>query len=171
MPTNLDFLSVVDKMMAASKLVAVPDSPPEWSKAWSEREPQAKLPLVIDGEVGLAQLLVVGRPDSPDLQFRLGILMFGCICRLDYTDEWHANSYAEGSDGLPPLVKGPHYHSWPRNRRFFRGLTAAPALRNAEPFEMMPSFDSALRWFCAETNILPLPHDHRIQLPLRTRLI
>jgi hypothetical protein len=166
-----DLVTLVDRIMAAPKRIAGADVPPKWGDVWYGREPQAKLPLEVDGEIGIAQLLVVGLPNAPGLQFRLGILMSGCVCRLDYTDETHANSFAIAEDGLPPIVRGPHYHSWQRNRRFFRGLTTAPQLHNAEPFIIGPSFDSTLRWFCAETNIQSLPSTHRIQLPLRDRLL
>jgi hypothetical protein len=104
--------------MAASKRVVNADVPPQWSDGWYGEEPAAKLPLEIDGELGAARLLIVGMPDAPGLQFRLGILMLGCVCRVDFTDETHLNSHAVVGDNLPRIVRGPHYHSWEQNRRF-----------------------------------------------------
>lgn len=164
-------LNFVDSVMAARKRVVGADVPPKWGDGWYGEEPVAKFPLEIDGEIGAAQLLVVGLPDAPGLQFRLGILVPACVCRLDHTDETHLNSHSIPGDDVPRIVRGHHYHSWLKNRRFFRGLLTAPHLHNAESYIGGPGFDSTLRWFCAETNIEPLPHDHRIQLPLKTRLL
>jgi hypothetical protein len=83
-------------------------------------EVETKYPLEVDGELRGAQLMIVGFPREPDLKFRLGILFPAMICRLDYTDETHMNS-VNGFllDTVPSQVVGPHYHSWPLNRRFF----------------------------------------------------
>ncbi len=167
-------LNRVDHVIAARKRIVNSDAPPVWGHTWNTSlgdELVARYPLAVEDEIVGAQFLLVGMPNAPGTQFRLGILMHGCVCRLDCTDETHANSPALAGDDVPPIVSGPHYHSWDKNRRFFRGLSTAPQLRNAAPYVGAISFDSALRWFCAETNIEPLPHDHRLQLPLRTRLI
>jgi len=110
--------------------------------------------------------MVVCFPRQPDLKFRLSILFGGAICRLDYTDETHPNAFAEPLERLPPIVRGPHYHSWPANRRFFRGVTVPPKLHNGIPFGMHArSFDAVLRWFCSDTKIDQPPANHRIELP------
>jgi hypothetical protein len=117
-------------------------------------------------------------PRERDLKFRLGILFPAMICRLDYADETHTNSI----DGVllravPYAVQGPHYHSWPLNRRFFRGVTLPQTLLDAGPYDAGPynepgrTFDAILRWFCADTNIETLPPDHLISLPVPELLL
>ena len=97
----------------------------------------------------------VGFPYQRDLKFRLGILFPAMVCRLDYTDETHANSADGVAKGLvPAMVQGPHYHSWSLNRRFFKWVTKPPKLHDAAPYtEAGKTFDAVLRWFCADTNI------------------
>jgi hypothetical protein len=77
-----------------------------------------------------AQLMVVCLPRERNLKFRLGILAM--ICHLDYTDETHPNSISEFLlRAVPYVVTGPHYHSLPLNRRFFRGITAPQTLHDS----------------------------------------
>ncbi len=55
-------------MMSAPKFVAAVEVPPEWSSARAGREPQAKLPLEIDGEIDSRSWR--GRmPDAPGFNF------------------------------------------------------------------------------------------------------
>ena len=126
-----------------------------------------KYPLEVGGELPGAQLMVVGFPRERGLKFRVGILFPTMIRRLDYTDETHTNSqYGIATMGLPDVVVGPHCHSWPLNRRFFRGVTVPPKLHDAIPYgEPGRSFDATLRWFCADTNIEALPANHAIGRP------
>jgi hypothetical protein len=113
---------------------------------------------------------VIALPNAPNMQFRLCLIASTSICRLDFTDETHANPYG-GIEGLPPLVDGPHCHSWRVNRRFFHNSQAPIRLYNAEAYTgPTTSFDNILRWFCADIHAESLPHDHRIQLPLRDQL-
>ena len=117
--------------------------------------------------------MVVAFPHQRELKFRLGIQFPGMICRLDFTAETHPNTLDGIKVGLvPPIVTGPHYHSWPINRRFFRGVTKPPELHDAVPYrEAGRTFDAVLRWFCTDTNIDSLPPGHRIAMPPRELLL
>src|ERR1700730_19037151 len=125
--------------MAARKCIVGHDSAPQWGPGFSAYEAVMKYPLEIENELRGAQLMVVGFPRERDLKFRLGILFPAMICRLDYADETHTNSI----DGVllravPYAVQGPHYHSWPLNRRFFRGVTLPQTLLDAGPYDAGP---------------------------------
>ena len=124
-------------------------------------------PLEVGGELLGAQLMILCFPQERSLKFRLGLLYGGMVCRLDYTDETHPNTLGGQAEfGLPPVVIGPHYHAWPLNRRFFHGVTKAPKLHDACPYnEPGRTFDAVLRWFCRDTGIESLPANHRIALP------
>jgi hypothetical protein len=117
--------------------------------------------------------MIVGFPREPALKFRLGILFPAMICRLDFTDETHQNSLGGFLTRTVPLhVTGPHYHSWPINRRFFRGVTVPPRLHDALPYSGSGrTFDAVLRWLCADTKIDSLPPSHSILLPIRDTLL
>ncbi len=172
MATAADLVSAIDTFMAAQKRIVGADQPYSWSDGYSRHERVARFPLEVEGELTGAHLMVVGFPDTAALKFRFGLCFKSAICRLDYTDEFHPNSLFAAEDGLPPSVTGPHYHAWPINRRFFRGVSSAPELRNAVPF-LAPArtFDSILRWFCEDTRICGLPPSHLIELPPRERLL
>ena len=88
------------------------------------------------------------------------------ISRLDYTDETNPNSISGFLlRAIPYVVTGPHCHSSPLNRRFFRGITAPQTLHDAVPYnEPRRTFDAILRWFCAGTNIESLPPGPLISL-------
>jgi hypothetical protein len=173
MATLPNILAAINAFMAERKRIVGYDVAPLWGPGFTPYERVMKYPLEVQGEQRGAQLMVVGFPNQPGLKFRLGILFPGMICRLDYTDETHPNSLDGVQAGLvPPIVAGPHYHSWPVNRRFFRGVTKAPELHDAVPYsEHTRTFDAALRWFCADTNIQSLPPAHLIALPPRERLL
>lgn len=166
MATIADLTAAVDGFMAAPKRLVGYDAIPQWGPAFSPFETAAKYPLEVAGELRGASLMVVGFPRERDLKFRLGILFPAMVCRLDYTDETHGNSASGVLDGaVPATVIGPHYHSWPLNRRFFRGMVRPPELHDAVPYrEPGRTFDAILRWFCTDTNIEPLPPNHRIEL-------
>jgi hypothetical protein len=167
-----DIVSAINDFMATPKAVLGVEGQPVWAPGWTEHERVMHYPIEVGGEFRGAQLMVVAFPRAPDLKFRLGILFPAMIARLDFTDETHPNSMGAVMDGLPSFVTGPHYHSWRVNSRFFHGVTKPPKLHNAEPFiEPVHSFDAALRWFCADTNINGLPANHRIELPPRMDLL
>lgn len=167
MATRLDLIAAIDGFMAAPKVILGHRNPPPWAPGWHREECVMRFPLEVGGELGGAQLELVGFPFQRDLKFRLGILFPGMVCRLDYTDETHGNTATAVAAGLvPATVTGPHYHSWALNRRFFKGVTKAPRLLDATPYPGAGrSFDAILRWFCTDTNIESLPPDHRIELP------
>jgi hypothetical protein len=163
-----DIAAAIDAFMAAPKRIVGHGAVPQWGPGFSVHERVMKYPLEIGGELRGAQLMVVGFPRERDLKFRLGILFPAMICRLDYTDETHVNSPSGVLwHGVPYQVTGPHYHSWPLNRRFFRGVTVPPKLHDAVPYnEPGRTFDAILRWFCADTNIESVPPSHQISLPI-----
>ena len=161
-----DFVALYDAVMAAPKRIRGTNSPPVWGPGFTPHERQMLYPLEIGGELSGSQLMVICFPRERGLKFRLGILHGGLICRLDYTDETHPNSLGGQASGLPPVVTGPHYHSWPLNRRFFHGATKPSRLHDAAPYDGSGrSFDAVLRWFCADTMIRSPPANHRIELP------
>lgn len=171
MATLAETLEAIDAYMASPKRIVGHDMKASWSPGFSRHEAQTKYPLEVLGELR-GQLMVVGFPYQRELKFRLAILFPGPTCRLDYTDETHPNSLGGTDRGLPPFVKGPHYHSWPLNRRFFKGATKPPELHDAAPYtESGRTFDAVLRWFCADTNIESLPPTHRIELPPTEQLL
>lgn len=172
MATVADLVAAVDAFMAASKRIVGYEVAPTWGPGRSPLEREMKYPIEVEGEQR-AQLMIVAFPREPELKFRLGILLPAMICRIDHTDESHNNTLTGFVTGAVPLVvRGPHYHSWPLNRRFFRGATVSPELHDAAPLNNSGrSFDAVLRWFCTDTNIDPLPPDHRIVLPRRDQLL
>jgi len=172
MATRAQLLDAVTAFVAAEKMIAGSDMGYQWGPGYSPGEAAAKFPLEVNGELlEGARLEVVGFPEAVDLKFRLSLCFNAAICRLDYTDETHFNTFRLEGEGVPFSVQGPHYHSWPLNRRFFIGASSAPKLHNAVLFTAGTNFDSILRWFCAEVNIAQPPGGHLIGLPPRERLL
>lgn len=171
MATPQEIVAAIDAYMATPKRIAGYDMAASWGPGYSQYEVVTKYPLEIQGELR-GQLMIVAFPLQREVKFRLEILFPAPVCRLDYTDETHPNSLDAFTSGLPPFVKGPHYHSWPLNRRFFKGVTKPPKLHDAAPYiEAGRTFDAVLRWFCADTRIDSLPPDHRIALPTTELLV
>lgn len=173
MRTRDELVAAIDSFMAARKRVVRPNAQGAWMKGFAPDEFEMKWPLEVAGEqLPDAYLKVVGYPrERGSLVFRLMILCPAAVCRLDHTDENHANP-AGPIDGVPPFVEGPHYHSWPINRRFFWASDHPVRLANAVPFDGAGrSFDAILRWFCDSNNIEPLPPEHLIELPRMERLL
>ena len=172
MPTHADLLVAIDAFMNAPKRILGTDVAPTWGPGFTSHEREMKYPIEVDGEASGAKLMIVSFPMASALKFRLGLTLPAMACRLDYTDETHPNSLEGIKAGLPPVVTGPHYHSWTLNRRFFRGSLTPPKLHDAVPFLIQAhTFDAILRWFCSDVQIDGLPPDHRIALPRRDRLI
>jgi hypothetical protein len=168
-----DLVQAIDAFLATPKRILGHDSASQWAPGFSAHERVIRYPLEIAGELRGSHLMVVGFPRELGLKFRVGILFPGMICRLDYTDETHVNSLSGVAAGTVPLeVTGPHYHSWPLNKRFFKGVTKPPELHDAVAYEEPGrTFDAILRWFCTDTNIESLPPNHRILLPVRDLLV
>jgi hypothetical protein len=167
-----DLAAAIGAFVAAPKRIHGASQPYQWLQGYSQHERHVAFPIEVNGELPQgARLLVVGFPQSRQLKFRLSLCFSAAICRLDYTDETHPNTLRMERDGIPAVVTGPHYHSWPLNKRFFRGAARPPDLHNASTFSMQSGFDSILRWFCHETNIEQLDGGHFIQLPPRDRLL
>jgi hypothetical protein len=168
MATRAEKVAQIDAFMAARKQIVSPHTQGTWQKAHSPNERQLKWPLAIDGVIHPGSgLLIVGDPTRKDrLFFRLAVLCPAAVCRLDFTDETHANSAKAPAEGIPAIIRGEHYHSWGINRRFFRDFDHPVEIRNAVPYEGAGrTFDSILRWFCEDTHIDPLEPDHQLALP------
>jgi hypothetical protein len=165
-------MATLDEFMAETKVIRGVEAGYSWKPGYTPHEVVADFPLEVAGEMHGAKLSVVGFPRATELKFRLMVCFNAAICRLDYTDETHPNTLVEPFDLLKPLVDGPHYHSWPLNRRFFRGVTTANKLHLAEEFtNSARTFDSILRWFCSDTKIVGLPPNHMIHLPRPDRFL
>jgi hypothetical protein len=172
MTAPADIASAVDRFLSTEKRAVGVEQPIAWVPGFNDHEMVIYVPLEIDGEQTGSKLMIVGFPLAESLKFRIGVLFPGAVCRLDFTDETHSNSLAIGVDGIPGIVRGPHYHSWALNRRFCRGTNLPTKLHNADIFNLGPrTFDSILRWFCSDVGIAGLPTTHRIELPARDRLL
>jgi hypothetical protein len=172
LPTAKELIEAVEGFLRARKSIHGADEPYTWGPGYSQFERKTSFPIEINGELPRpARLEIIGFPSATFLKFRL-VLCYNCaVCRLDYTDETHANTRATRADAIEPSVTGPHFHSWELNRRFLKGASTAFELHNAEPFSMTASFDSILRWFCQKTNIDSLGGNHLIELPRRDTLL
>jgi hypothetical protein len=167
-----DVAIAVDGFLATPKSIVGANTPLPWAQGYSPNERVVRYPLEMNGELTGAQLMIVGFPEARILKFRLGILFPGNVCRLDFTDETHANTSRLPEDNIPAIVSGPHYHSWRINRRFCRGRSLPLRLYNAESFvSEARTFDAILRWFCADNQVQGLPPGHLIELPRPERLL
>lgn len=172
MVTRAERIAAINEFMVAPKRVVRPESVGEWRLGGAnDDEREIQWPLEIDGEhVPDAFLKIVGWVRDRT-HFRLMVLHSVAICRLDYTDEIHTNPPPH-LNRVPPLVAGPHYHSWLINRDFFLQHDPPVRLLNALPYDGGgQSFDAILRWFCDDVNIEPLPPAHRIELPRLEQLL
>lgn len=163
----------IDAFIAARKRIVSADFQSRWEETRIPDERIMKWPLECDGEVlPGAMFAITGNPRRRDILFaRLHIFCPATVCRLDYTDETHPNTLSGQAMGLPPLVEGPHYHSWRLNRRFFNDFGEPTRLLDAESFTgNYQTLDAILRWFCADLNIDQPPPGHRIELPRLERL-
>jgi hypothetical protein len=172
MTTAADLQAAADNFCRSRKIIRGADTGYTWRNGYNPNERQVDFPIEIDGEMpDGARLLLVGFPQAGAMKFRISLCYNAALCRLDYTDETHPNTLRKQEDNIPPIVTGPHYHSWRINKRFFKGASKAPELHSAEPFTMNASFDSIFRWFCHDTNIDQPSAGHLIELPPRDRLI
>lgn len=164
-------IAQLEAFMAAPKAIAAPHHQGDWKLTHNPGELQMSWPLEYAGEIQPhASLTVVGRTDRYDF-FRIMVLCPFGVARLDCTTETHTNSLCGHLEGLPMLVSGPHYHSWPLNKRFFKSMKDCSKLPDAVEFDVAGrNFDSTLRWFCHDNNIEPLPASHVIELPVRENL-
>jgi hypothetical protein len=172
MTGNNELLNAIEAFLQAPKTIVGVGEPFNWVAGYNQYEKRAVFPLEVAGELPPpARLEIVGFPQMAG-QFRITLCYNAAICRLDHTAEApHINSEAIQEDEVPYSVEGHHIHPWSKNRRFFKGASIAPRLHNAIPFVSQGSFDSNLRWFCAQHNIEQPPRGHLIALPARDILI
>lgn len=146
------FIAAVDALMGAPKTLQGVMNP-RWQESRDAYAIRLKLPIQVGDEMTGQFLMIDAFPDRQHLQFTIALLVEGrAVCRLDYDPEViHDNGWA---DGLPGMVKGPHWHSWEVNRDAFRKLSSHPVrLQRAIPFTQARAFDACLRWYCQERNI------------------
>jgi hypothetical protein len=136
MPEPHPGVATIDAFMDAEKRLLGADGPLLWGPGRNINERVLRLPIEVNGELLGQSLAITGFPRERRLKFRIGIIFPPAICRIDYADnERHPNSLARPLDYVPPFVRGPHYHSWRANRRFFSAPTTPIRLRNAEPLQ------------------------------------
>jgi hypothetical protein len=163
-------VETIDAFMAAQKHAMGADDLLAWQPGRNTNERVLRLPLEVDGEQHGQTLLIKGFPRERGLKFRIGINFPPAICRVDFANEIHPNSKSEPLDYVP-RIEGPHYHSWPANRRFFTAPRTPLRLHNAIDLGTPGRiFDAVLRWFCEDVRI-QLPANHTIELPRQETLL
>lgn len=174
MASAKDFIAAADGFLATPKRLIGSTTPQDWQEGRSSGEGALtlKFPIEINGEQDVRhKLALTAYPNDEDLRFHIALIFQFAIFRLDF----HSSAQHGNIDAvrlrlpLPGTVSGPHYHPWDYNKRLIRNVSEAFKLTIAVPLdENIRQFDSALRWFCAETNIELA--NHEIQLPPRTGL-
>lgn len=170
MPTREEFVAEVDAFLLARKTLAGIEVPGHWQPGRDNVWQRLRLPVEVDGtQEGHRALDIEFDPTSQNMVFTINLLCHACISRLDFDSTGgHTNNFLIEADNVSMIVSGSHFHRWAYNRRFADGSKRLITLNNAEAIpQTIHSFDSALRWFCDETNI-ELPHGHWIELPPRT---
>lgn len=170
MPTKDQFIKEVDGLLSVVKTLAGAEHV-AWQDGRNEDEPCIKIPIEVEGVQYGTELLIVAYPLEPG-KFSIVLIHYIAVCRLDIVDESEIHSNPLDALGLAnmTLIRGPHFHSWPINRRLIESATKAQRLRMAEPYEGSKKLMAALRWFCGQTNIL-VPHGVSIELPDAKRLL
>lgn len=159
---------LIDGLLAACKTIG---GKPDWQDTYNN-EARLIMPLAIDGVSCNADLKIISYPIDGHSKYRIMLCAPKCIWRVDYvTGEPHVNSFNRPIDLVEAYINGPHYHSWPDNRKFATHSSLPDRLENARILPAgLQSFDSTLRWFCGKTNI-DQPPTGLIVLPSRTRLL
>jgi hypothetical protein len=170
MPRKAFSLPELDAFMAAQKRIVNPHVQTVWVPHHIAGEKIMSWLLEIGGEIHPHARIAVTASLIPRdaMFFRLQVLCPMALCRLDHTDEFHPNPLTCDVPGLPNSVEGLHLHPWVPNRRYFEvpPHSGAVELRIAVPFEEpVQSFGNALRWFCNQARIEPLPPNHVVELP------
>ncbi|ALR08231.2 hypothetical protein XFFB_02065 [Xylella fastidiosa] len=168
MAQNSDFIKAVDAFMQAPKILHG-TSKPVWESARNIYAARMKLPIEVAGELHGPHINIDAYPDHRPRKFTIGILFADrFVCRLDYDPgATHSNKWRSG---LPPFVKGPHWHSWELNRKeFIKPDPHFPRLPYAIGFTKARHFDSCLRWYCQARNIHLGAHE--IEFPYSGLLI
>jgi hypothetical protein len=161
--------SLIDDLLAAPKeLGGVPD----WRDTGVHSQHRLVVPVLLGGASTGLSLEVTAYPNMKPLRFNVMLNYGRCIWRIDYAeDDVHINSFNAPAEIAALQIVGPHYHQWSDNKHFSIQGTLPLSLRNARPLGVgIRSFDSAMRWLCAETNI-GQPPTGGIVVPPRTRLI
>lgn len=159
---------LIDGLLATRKTIS---GEPDWQDTYNN---QARLimPLAVEGVSCGADLKVIAYPIDGHSKYSILVCAPKCIWRVDYvTGEPHVNSLSRPDDLSEADINGPHYHSWPDNRRFATHSSLPDRLENARILPAgLQTFDSTFRWFCGETNI-DQPPTGLISLPSRMRLL
>lgn len=158
----------IDALIAAPKAIL---GEPDWQQPFAT-ELRLIMPLAINGVSCGADLKVTAFPLDGHSKYCVHICAPSSIWRVDYDlGATHTNNFERPADLEEMWIDGPHYHAWRDNRRFATHGALPLHLHNARMLpENLRSFDSALRWFCEQTNI-EQPQNGLIDLPRRTRLL
>lgn len=170
----------IDAILEAEKSFG--GRPGEWKPGNRAGEKRLTWPVEVEGElIGLAVGLTA-YPSEPSLRFTitLNVQVPGwpkpsCIWRVDYEPSYKYHPPRLGElliegFGEDPEIRGPHFHSWDRNRYLCKPHALPATLERAEPLSSDLRFDQILRWFCGKTNIT-LAKPYMVELPRPDTLI
>jgi len=129
--------------------------PGTWGDGNRDGESRMRLPISVDGEIGQFEIELIVAPNSESPGLRIVLMCGRAFWRLCLNPEPHTNSLNRPID-LPPMVDGPHQHTWPDNRMFGAPGALPQKLRNARilPVEIDTN-EKAFGWFLPQVNILP----------------
>lgn len=150
----MDRRAVVDRYLDAPKRVA---GRGQWEpterlgvQTWSAH-------LTLNGEVTELQLRMKAYTAPPITgEFRIILTLGYCVWRLCFVrSDGHVNPAVRPRHlPLGPL-DCPHYHGWEDNRSLATAAALPKRLKYANRLpDEIADFDTALRWFCAQTNIV-----------------
>lgn len=140
-----------------------------WQPGNAEYKKTVKFPIEVDS-VQYGENLIINAHTNTKGKYSILISHEFSYCRLDITpnEEIHNNGF--NPYNLPHHISGSHFHSWELNKNHIANFNKLSKLQYAEKFNETTKLMSALRWFCAKTNI-SLPFDASIELPQMEKLI
>jgi hypothetical protein len=172
-PSRKDEVSFADQFLLDKKTLYGP--PPEFGLKQNSRRKkgdsswEAIWPIANSMNVAESgQLRVLWTPAS-DKPFTIAVVYrSNCLFRLDFVSLTicHSNPLFSRGVGLPPMVCGPHFHSWDANRMHI--LSSAPlwelACREPLPAQIR-RFDQAFPWLADKVNLILRPDQRQFGPP------
>ena len=163
----------VDAILLAKK--AFRGKPGAWRKGNGPNDKRVDWPVEVEGELIGLYVTLTAYPSEPSLRYTVTLNLqvpgwprASCIWRIDHEPLYkhHPARLADILNGVAADtdLRGPHFHSWERNRYLCKPTAIPLDLERADPLPSGMRFDQTLRWFCGKARIT-LAKEYMVELP------
>lgn len=145
----------VDIVLASTKSL---EGIPSWERGTRNHDRRLDWVVLVEGQSAECVLMATAYPEMGEERFTISLVVKDCcVWRLDYDpiDTEHVNPLDRFRIlGIPPHIRGQHFHSWEDNSYLASKTRLPDQLHCARKLPVnVRGWENSFRWFCGQTKI------------------